>query len=384
AGLASVQPKASDHGVASDSLAGPQALVESDGANQTWPRVLGRARVQSLSGSALSLLESLSAWRRAHRDRVEVLSPWYELERPLWRRLRRGPAFARLGASGTEAMHVAHAVVHARLHQHSGSAARRLFRATQETCEALIYLGMTRNSSSECPFETIVSDVGSSVLGLGPVWSVPGLGRLASSTEVAKVFPEFEQHSGAAVENKELIQAAIEAARCIAAEKQAAFGPQIESAKLVASQHQAAFDALVQAERQASADAEAKAEVVKASQEEVDNVKVEHSQVEASGRAAAECLEKLRAEQSAGTAISEGSLRMLMEGGWEDEELMQAAVDAVTEHLTNIHAEKALVAAVAGGLAVKPAARGLFDQITLESLTEVLAARALELQQKIT
>ncbi|CAE8648876.1 unnamed protein product, partial [Polarella glacialis] len=90
AGLASVQPKASDHGVASDSLAGPQALVETTGANQTWPRVLGRARVQSLSGSALSLLESLSAWRRAHRDRVEVLSPWYELERPLWRRLRRG------------------------------------------------------------------------------------------------------------------------------------------------------------------------------------------------------------------------------------------------------------------------------------------------------
>jgi len=207
---------------------------------------------------------------------------------------------------------------------------------------------------------------------------------MTDAQKVAKVFPEFEQHSGAVVENKALMQAAIEAARCIAAEKQAAFGPQIESAKLVASQHQAAFDALVQAERQASADAEAKAEVVKASQEEVDNVKVEHSQVEASGRAAAECLEKLRAEQSAGTAISEGSLRMLMEGGWEDEELMQAAVDAVTEHLTNIHAEKALVAAVAGGLAVKPAARGLFDQITLESLTEVLAARALELQQKIT
>ncbi|CAE8663817.1 unnamed protein product [Polarella glacialis] len=198
----------------------------------------------------------------------------------------------------------------------------------------------------------------------------------------SKVFPEFEQHSGAVVENKELLQAAIEAARCIAAEKQAAFGPQIESAKLVASQNQAAFDAL-EAEQQASVDAEAKAEVAKASQEEVDNVKVEHSHVEASGRAAAECFERLRAEQSAGTAISEGSLRMLVEGGWEDEELMQAAVDAVTEHLTNIHAEKALVAAVAGGLAVKPAARGVFDQITLESLTEALAARALELQQKI-
>lgn len=83
-------------------------------------------------------------------------------------------------------------------------------------------------------------------------------------------------------------------------------------------------------------------------------------------------------------AIIEGSLRMLIEGGWDEEDIMAEAVEAVKAGLTEINADKALCVAVPDALSVKPEARLAFDKIVVDEVSTSLANHLDRLDQKIS
>eukprot|EP00442_Polarella_glacialis_P028223 CAMPEP_0115121018 /NCGR_PEP_ID=MMETSP0227-20121206/46018_1 /TAXON_ID=89957 /ORGANISM="Polarella glacialis, Strain CCMP 1383" /LENGTH=425 /DNA_ID=CAMNT_0002522761 /DNA_START=74 /DNA_END=1351 /DNA_ORIENTATION=- len=197
---------------------------------------------------------------------------------------------------------------------------------------------------------------------------------MTDAQKVAKFFPEFEQHS-AQLADAQVVQTvllALEEVKRSAAERQVTFDPQVEELKEVTRKCEAARDAAVAAEATAAADLE-----LKAAQDEADSATMEQSNVNVDGRVAAEICEELRAEQAAGRAVAE----MLGKDAAAQE--AEADVEAVTTYLTGIRAEATLVAAVAGVLALKAAERGPFDLVTLESLSEVLAAKALQVEEQL-
>lgn len=82
-------------------------------------------------------------------------------------------------------------------------------------------------------------------------------------------------------------------------------------------------------------------------------------------------------------AIIEGSLRMLIEGGWDEEEIMTEALEAVKGGLAEIHADKALCVATPDALSVKPEARHAFDKIVVDAVSSSLAKHLESLDAKI-
>ncbi|CAE8672541.1 unnamed protein product [Polarella glacialis] len=202
---------------------------------------------------------------------------------------------------------------------------------------------------------------------------------MTDAQKVAKFFPEFEQHS-AQLADAQVVQTVLlglEEVKRSAAERQVTFDPQVEALKEVTRKCEAARDAAVAAEATAAADLELKAGLRKAAQDEADSATMEQSNVNVDGQVAAEICEELRAEQAAGWAVAE----MLGKDAAAQE--AEADVEAVTTYLTGIRAEATLVAAVAGVLALKAAERGPFDLVTLESLSEVLAAKALQVEEQL-
>lgn len=111
-----------------------------------------------------------------YNDRAGLLSRWYLLEEPfrhVWQKMQ--PWQQHLPGRTASAVHMQRAIMHARLNQHSSDgAASRARQAMKVTCETLVVLGLPE-LQADCP-ETVISDVGSSVLGLGLVWYVHGAG----------------------------------------------------------------------------------------------------------------------------------------------------------------------------------------------------------------
>lgn len=92
---------------------------------------------------------------------------------------------------------------------------------------------------------------------------------------------------------------------------------------------------------------------------------------------------QIREEHDRVTSIVEGSLRMLMSGGWEDAEVMEASVNAVKCHLQKAHADKVLIAAAGPALGSRLDSRAPFDVITVGEVSKCLNDNLAALQSKV-
>jgi len=82
-------------------------------------------------------------------------------------------------------------------------------------------------------------------------------------------------------------------------------------------------------------------------------------------------------------AIIEGSLRMLVDGGWEDDELMGEALKAVEDVLKEINADASMSAGAAHALSTKPDARHPFDKLVVDAINATLTKHAEGLEAKV-
>lgn len=83
-------------------------------------------------------------------------------------------------------------------------------------------------------------------------------------------------------------------------------------------------------------------------------------------------LEQIKAEVD---SVANGSLQMLINGGWEDDDGCEDFVSAVLEYLKEENCESPLLAALPKALGRRPAERGMFDKITLEEVVRIIDAK---------
>jgi len=118
-----------------------------------------------------------------------------------------------------------------------------------------------------------------------------------------------------------------------------------------------------------AAEAEAAATAAQAAVQEAEN---EHLEAE---HQSASFLQKRKEEQEERTnvdAIIQGPLRLLLDGGWEDEETKAAAIAAVEGLLGELRTDKVLMAASTHALGAKPDGRGRFDAVAIEAIVKAL------------
>jgi len=108
-----------------------------------------------------------------------------------------------------------------------------------------------------------------------------------------------------------------------------------------------------------------------------------HAKAEKDASALTKSWDEVKQERARCGAVAEGSFRMLMDGGWGDDETMAEAVAAVKELLTEIGAEKVLVAGAPDALAIMPDARHAFDKIIVDEVSSCLTKHLTALDTRI-
>jgi len=109
----------------------------------------------------------------------------------------------------------------------------------------------------------------------------------------------------------------------------------------------------------------------------------EHAKTEKDGAAFLKERENLQQDRSRVAAIVEGPLKMLLEGGWDDEEMMTEANEAVQGMLEEMCSDKVILSAAPLALAVKPASRAQYDSMTIELVSKLLADHLASLDEQL-
>jgi len=83
----------------------------------------------------------------------------------------------------------------------------------------------------------------------------------------------------------------------------------------------------------------------------------------------------LEAAKAEVESVKDGSFQMLLEGGWEDDEIRDACIEAVCNYLREENADVVLLAALPKALSFPPAKRGPFDTISVEEANRVFSEK---------
>lgn len=115
----------------------------------------------------------------------------------------------------------------------------------------------------------------------------------------------------------------------------------------------------------------------------VEEAEKEHAATERQGEAFLKEREDMQQDRARVAAITEGSLKMLLDGGWDDEETMSGANEAVQGLLAEICSDKVVLAAASLALAAKPASRGAFDSMTINTVSKALSEHLAAIGSKL-
>lgn len=85
--------------------------------------------------------------------------------------------------------------------------------------------------------------------------------------------------------------------------------------------------------------------------------------------------QKLEADKAEIESVQNGSFRMLLDGGWEDEELRDECIDAVCSYLKTEGADVVLLAALPKALRHRPADCGNFDKVAVDEALRVISEK---------
>merc|ERR1712232_46071 len=130
-------------------------------------------------------------------------------------------------------------------------------------------------------------------------------------------------------------------------------------------------------------DAETKALLLQEAEQNVANSEREHKKIEEAKDRLCKEREQVKQEKAQHHAVADGSLHLLLEGGWEDEEMKSAVIDAVLSHLGTCKADEVLIAGAPSALGVKPESRHPFDIITVDAIVEVFKGQESKIDERL-
>lgn len=93
--------------------------------------------------------------------------------------------------------------------------------------------------------------------------------------------------------------------------------------------------------------------------------------------------QRLESEKAEVESVKSGSLRMLMDGGWEEEEVRDACIDAVCHYLQSQGSDAVLLAALPKALKRKPAECGPFDKMAVDEAFRFVSAKVDSLEAQL-
>jgi hypothetical protein len=209
--------------------------------------------------------------------------------------------------------------------------------------------------------------------------------RVASDLDLVSCVIDISQFEGRLLEadvQKQILFQLQEVER-LAAEKQASMESDISTAREAVNEAEASYSQAGTDLELAIAESTKKEEILKALRSQTESAEAEYEEVQRKGQAELEEGNRLREAKDAGRIFVEGPLQTLLSGSWSKDKAQEKALGEVEEYLKSIQVEKALAAAVFGALSVRPSDRGAFDEITLATLQEVLAAKSQEIEEQL-
>lgn len=82
-------------------------------------------------------------------------------------------------------------------------------------------------------------------------------------------------------------------------------------------------------------------------------------------------------------SVKNGSFQMLLDGGWEDEEVRDACIAGVCNYLQEQHGDAVLLAALPKALSFAPAQRGPFDTMTVDAALQTITEKVSTLTEQL-
>jgi len=180
-----------------------------------------------------------------------------------------------------------------------------------------------------------------------------------------------------------LARATLRDLECAATERGGELRATAEAARQRLEEGKVADEVAVRAEEAARAAVQEMTERLDRCRAALERTGAERAEAEAARDHILKAWSQLEGQKSEVTYLLDGPLRMLCDGGWEDEEVRDSALEAVVKRLRSLHAEAALVAAAPRALTCRPERREAFDELTVASVTEVLRARVDGLDEQL-
>jgi len=164
-----------------------------------------------------------------------------------------------------------------------------------------------------------------------------------------------------------MVRKALEEGRTEAETRQAAAAQHVKEARTVLEALQADAESNVASEDAARAVLAEKVATLQNAVATVKNEEIMLGNVVAERDIAAAEQEKLEAGKAEVESIQNGSFRVLVDGGWEDEEVRDVCMDGVCGYLTAQGVDAVLMAALPKALGLRPEDRGAFDKASIEA-----------------
>jgi len=172
-----------------------------------------------------------------------------------------------------------------------------------------------------------------------------------------------------------MMRSSLEAARSSAMHAQNATGEKVEEARTTLEVLQANLESTQGSEDAARSLLDEKIVALEQAKAQVNTEEGNYEQAKASKDSVADEKEKLEVSKAEVDSVMNGSFQMLLNGGWEDDEIRDVCIAAVCDYLTEEDGDVVLMAALPKALLFPPATRGTFDTIAIDEAHRTISEK---------
>merc|ERR1719424_2492762 len=172
-----------------------------------------------------------------------------------------------------------------------------------------------------------------------------------------------------------MMRSSLEAARTSAVHAQNATGEKVEEARTTLEVLQANLESTQGSEDAARSLLDEKIVALEQAKAQVNIEEGNYEQAKASKDSVADEREKLEVSKAEVDSVMNGSFQMLLNGGWEDDEIRDVCIAAVCDYLTEEDGDVVLMAALPKALLFPPATRGTFDTIAIDEAHRTISEK---------
>jgi len=172
-----------------------------------------------------------------------------------------------------------------------------------------------------------------------------------------------------------MMRSSLEAARTSAVHAQDATAEKVKEARTALEVLQANHESTQASEEAARSLLDEKTVALEQAKAQVNTEEKNYEQAKASKDSVADEREKLEVSKAEVDSVMNGSFQMLLNGGWEDDDIRDVCIAAVCEYLTEENCDVVLMAALPKALLFPPAKRGTFDTIAIDEAHRTISEK---------